>query len=35
MIKETKFYHQSSINSDFDMRKVKLAVSNYKDIDEK
>ena len=35
MIKETKFYYQSSINADFDMQKVKLAVSNYKDIDEK
>jgi len=35
MIQETKFYYQSSINADFDMQKVKLAVSNYKDIDEK
>ena len=27
MIKETKFYHQSSINADFDMQKVKLTLS--------
>lgn len=35
MITETKFYYHSSINADFDMQKVKLSVSNYKDIDEK
>ena len=34
MIKETKFYHQSSINANFDMQKIKLALSDFPEIDD-
>ena len=34
MIKETNFYHISSINSDFDMQKVKLTLSDFTDIED-
>ena len=31
---ETKFYHQSSINANFDMQKIKLALSDFPEIDD-
>jgi len=34
LIIETKFYHQSSINADFDMQKIKLALSDFPEIDD-
>ena len=34
MITETKFYYQSSINGNFDISKIKLALSDFSEIDD-